>query len=184
MDVTICISLVKVTIVPRGSLGAAWYLPEERQLTTTQQLEDEMCAALGGRAAEELFFKKISTGALSDLEKVTKQAYAMISIYGMNKKVGNISYYDSSGQNAGFTKPYSEERAKVIDTEVTRIIESQYKRAIDVLKKNNQKVFKLANSLLDNEVIFKSDLVNIFGERKWKSYDEEKLDEMDKEAKK
>ena len=177
--------LVKVTIVPRGrSLGAAWYLPEERQLTTTQQLEDEMCAALGGRAAEELFFKKISTGALSDLEKVTKQAYAMISIYGMNKKVGNISYYDSSGQNAGFTKPYSEERAKVIDTEVTRIIESQYKRAIDVLKKNKQKVIKLANSLLDNEVIFKSDLVNIFGERKWKSYDEEKLDEMDKEAKK
>ena len=177
--------LVKVTIVPRGrSLGAAWYLPEERQLTTTQQLEDEMCAALGGRAAEELFFKKISTGALSDLEKVTKQAYAMISIYGMNKKVGNISYYDSSGQNAGFTKPYSEERAKVIDTEVTRIIESQYKRAIDVLKKNKQKVIKLANSLLDNEVIFKSDLVNIFGERKWKSYDEEKLDEMDKEVKK
>ena len=177
--------LVKVTIVPRGrSLGAAWYLPEERQLTTTQQLEDEMCAALGGRAAEELFFKKISTGALSDLEKVTKQAYAMISIYGMNKKVGNISYYDSSGQNAGFTKPYSEERAKVIDTEVTRIIESQYKRAIDVLKKNKQKVIKLANSLLDNEVIFKSDLVNIFGERKWKSYDEEKLVEMDKEAKK
>ena len=177
--------LVKVTIVPRGrSLGAAWYLPEERQLTTTQQLEDEMCAALGGRAAEELFFKKISTGALSDLEKVTKQAYAMISIYGMNKKVGNISYYDSSGQNAGFTKPYSEERAKVIDTEVTRIIESQYKRAIDVLKKNKQKVIKLANSLLDNEVIFKSDLVNIFGERKWKSYDEEKLNQMDKEAKK
>ncbi len=177
--------LVKVTIVPRGrSLGAAWYLPEERQLTTTQQLEDEMCAALGGRAAEELFFKKISTGALSDLEKVTKQAYAMISIYGMNKKVGNISYYDSSGQNAGFTKPYSEERAKVIDTEVTRIIESQYKRAIDVLKKNKQKVVKLANSLLDNEVIFKSDLVNIFGERKWKSYDEEKLDKMDKEVKK
>ena len=177
--------LVKVTIVPRGrSLGAAWYLPEERQLTTTQQLEDEMCAALGGRAAEELFFKKISTGALSDLEKVTKQAYAMISIYGMNKKVGNISYYDSSGQNAGFTKPYSEERAKVIDTEVTRIIESQYKRAIDVLKKNKQKVIKLANSLLDNEVIFKSDLVNIFGEIKWKSYDEEKLNKMDKEAKK
>ncbi|MDC3130611.1 ATP-dependent zinc metalloprotease FtsH, partial [Bacteroidota bacterium] len=177
--------LVKVTIVPRGrSLGAAWYLPEERQLTTTQQLEDEMCAALGGRAAEELFFKKISTGALSDLEKVTKQAYAMISIYGMNKKVGNISYYDSSGQNAGFTKPYSEERAKVIDTEVTRIIESQYKRATDVLKKNKQKVIKLANSLLDNEVIFKSDLVNIFGERKWKSYDEEKLNQMDKEVKK
>ena len=177
--------LVKVTIVPRGrSLGAAWYLPEERQLTTTQQLEDEMCAALGGRAAEELFFKKISTGALSDLEKVTKQAYAMISIYGMNKKVGNISYYDSSGQNAGFTKPYSEERAKVIDTEVTRIIELQYKRAIGVLKKNKQKVIKLANSLLDNEVIFKSDLVNIFGERKWKSYDEERLNKIDQEVEK
>ena len=177
--------LVKVTIVPRGkSLGAAWYLPEERQLTTTQQLEDEMCAALGGRASEEIFFNKISTGALSDLEKVTKQAYAMISIYGMSNKIGNISYYDSSGQNNGFTKPYSEERAKTIDEEVTKLIESQYERAKKVLTKNKEKLEKLANSLLDNEVIFKSDLEKIFGKRKWKSYEEEKLIEIDSKKKK
>ena len=177
--------LVKVTIVPRGkSLGAAWYLPEERQLTTTQQLEDEMCAALGGRAAEEIFFEKISTGALSDLEKVTKQAYAMISIYGMSKKIGNISYYDSSGQNNGFTKPYSEERAKIMDDEVTKLVEDQYERAKNVLLENKEKLEKLANSLLENEVIFKSDLEEIFGERKWKSYEEEKLNEMDSKVKK
>ncbi len=175
--------LVKVTIVPRGkSLGAAWYLPEERQLTTTQQLEDEMCAALGGRAAEEIFFGKISTGALSDLEKVTKQAYAMISIYGMSKKIGNISYYDSSGQNNGFTKPYSEERAKIMDNEVTSLVETQYERAKKVLLDNKEKLEKLANSLLENEVIFKSDLEKIFGERKWKSYEEEKLNELDSKA--
>jgi len=177
--------LVKVTIVPRGkSLGAAWYLPEERQLTTTQQLEDEMCAALGGRASEEIFFNKISTGALSDLEKVTKQAYVMISIYGMSNKIGNISYYDSSGQNNGFTKPYSEERAKTIDEEVTKLIESQYERAKKVLTENKEKLEKLANSLLDNEVIFKSDLEKIFGKRKWKSYEEEKLIEIDSKKKK
>ena len=177
--------LVKVTIVPRGkSLGAAWYLPEERQLTTTQQLKDEMCAALGGRASEEIFFNKISTGALSDLEKVTKQAYAMISIYGMSNKIGNISYYDSSGQNNGFTKPYSEERAKTIDEEVTKLIESQYKRAKKVLTENKEKLEKLANSLLENEVIFKSDLEKIFGKRKWKSYEEEKLTEIDLKKKK
>ena len=176
--------LVKVTIVPRGkSLGAAWYLPEERQLTTTQQLKDEMCAALAGRAAEEIFFGKISTGALSDLEKVTKQAYAMISIYGMSNKIGNISYYDSSGQSNGFTKPYSEERAKIIDNEVTKLVEDQYERAKKVLLKNKEKLEKLANSLLENEVIFKSDLEEIFGERKWKSYEEEKLNEMDSKAK-
>ena len=175
--------LVKVTIVPRGkSLGAAWYLPEERQLTTTQQLEDEMCAALGGRAAEEIFFGKISTGALSDLEKVTKQAYAMISIYGMSKKIGNISYYDSSGKNNGFTKPYSEERAKIMDNEVTSLVEKQYERAKKVLLENKEKLEKLANSLLENEVIFKSDLEDIFGERKWKSYEEEKLNELDSKA--
>ena len=177
--------LVKVTIVPRGkSLGAAWYLPEERQLTTTQQLKDEMCAALGGRASEEIFFNKISTGALSDLEKVTKQAYAMISIYGMSNKIGNISYYDSSGQNNGFTKPYSEERAKTIDEEVTKLIENQYKRAKKVLTENKEKLEKLANSLLENEVIFKSDLEKIFGKRKWKSYEEEKLAEIDSKKKK
>ncbi|MGY8987144.1 MAG: ATP-dependent zinc metalloprotease FtsH [Flavobacteriales bacterium] len=177
--------LVKVTIVPRGkSLGAAWYLPEERQLTTTEQLKDEMCAALGGRAAEEIFFGKISTGALSDLEKVTKQAYAMICIYGMSDKIGNISYYDSSGQNNGFTKPYSEERAKIIDEEVTKLIENQYQRAKTVLSDNKEKAEELATSLLINEVIFKTDLESIFGERQWKSYEEEKLNEIDLETKK
>ena len=142
-----------------------------------------MCSALGGRAAEEIFFSKISTGALSDLEKVTKQVYAMISVYGMNKKIGNISYYDSNGQNNGFTKPYSEKRAEIIDTEVTELIEKQYKRAKDVLIKNKKKVEKLAKSLLENEVIFKSDLEEIFGKRQWKSYEEEKLDEIDNEQK-
>ena len=177
--------LVKVTIVPRGkSLGAAWYLPEERQLTTTEQLLDEMCAALGGRAAEEIFFGKISTGALSDLEKVTKQAYAMITIYGMSKKIGNISYYDSSGQNNGFTKPYSEDRAKIIDEEVTKLIETQYERAKKVLSENKKKAEELATSLLKNEVIFKDDLESIFGARQWKNYEEEKLNEMDLKTKK
>ena len=177
--------LVKVTIVPRGkSLGAAWYLPEERQLTTTEQLLDEMCAALAGRAAEEMFFGKISTGALSDLEKVTKQAYAMISIYGMSDNIGNISYYDSSGQNNGFTKPYSEERSKIIDEEVTRLVENQYARAKKILIDNKDKTEKLATSLLENEVIFKSDLESIFGKRKWKNYEEEKLNEMDENSSK
>ncbi len=174
--------LIKVTIVPRGrSLGAAWYLPEERQLTTTQQMLDDICAALGGRAAEEVFFNKISTGALSDLEKITKQAYAMVSIYGLSNEVGNISYYDSSGQQAGFTKPYSEERAKLIDNEVSKIIETQYKRAKKILIKSKEKVKKLAKELLDNEVIFKADLIDIFGERKWKSFEEEQLLKLDEE---
>ncbi|MBT7895506.1 MAG: peptidase M41, partial [Flavobacteriales bacterium] len=173
--------LIKVTIVPRGrSLGAAWYLPEERQLTTTEQMLDEICAALGGRAAERLFFKQISTGALSDLEKVTKQAFAMVSIYGLSDKVGNISYYDSSGQNSGFTKPYSEERAKLIDEEVSSLIENQFKRALKILKDNKEKVCQLAEALLKKEVIFKNDLEKIFGIRKWKSYSEEKLKETDK----
>ncbi|MEE2954422.1 MAG: ATP-dependent zinc metalloprotease FtsH [Bacteroidota bacterium] len=169
--------LIKVTIVPRGrSLGAAWYLPEERQLTTVEQMHDEICSALAGRAAEELFFGKISTGALSDLEKVTKQAYAMIGIYGMNEKIGNISYYDSSGQNSGFTKPYSEERAKIIDQEVTYLIENQYDRAKKVIKKYKKKVEELATSLLKKEVIFKADLEKIFGERKWTTFEEKKLE--------
>ena len=173
--------LIKVTIVPRGkSLGAAWYLPEERQLTTTEQMLDEICAALGGRAAEELFFKKISTGALSDLEKVTKQAYAMVSIYGLSEKVGNLSYYDSSGQQSGFTKPYSETRAQIIDSEVSKIIDNQYKRAKNIIMKNKRKLEKLADQLLKNEVIFKNDLVDIFGERKWLSYEEEQLKKTDK----
>ena len=173
--------LVKVTIVPRGrSLGAAWYLPEERQLTTTEQMKDEICAALGGRAAESLFFNKISTGALSDLEKVTKQAYAMVSMYGLSPKLGNISYYDSSGQNNGFTKPYSEDRAKLIDSEVSKLIEDQYQRALKVLKDNKKKVEELANALLTKEVIFKANLESIFGLRKWKSYEEEQLNKIDK----
>ena len=130
--------LVKVTIIPRGrSLGAAWYLPEERQITTTEQLLDEMCAALGGRAAEEVVFGKISTGALSDLEKVTKQAYAMVSIYGLTDKLGNISYYDSTGQaDYSFSKPYSEKTAEIIDEEVHKIIEEQYERAKKLLSEN------------------------------------------------
>ena len=159
--------LVKVTIVPRGqSLGAAWYLPEERSITTTEQILDEMCSALGGRAAEQLMFGKISTGALSDLEKVTKQAYAMVSIYGLNEKVGNISFYDSQGRDA-FTKPYSDETAKIIDEEASKIIETQYQRALQILTENKEKLVQLAEKLLEQEVIFKEDLETIFGKRPW-----------------
>ncbi len=158
--------LVKVTIVPRGqSLGAAWYLPDERSITTTEQILDEMCSALGGRAAESIIFNKISTGALSDLEKVTKQAMAMVTIYGLDEKIGNVSYYDSSNQGYGFTKPYSEETAKIIDQEIKIIIEKQYQRAKDILIKNKEKLDLLAEKLLESEVIFKEDLVKIFGER-------------------
>jgi cell division protease FtsH len=164
--------LVKVTIVPRGkSLGAAWYLPEERQITTKEQLLDEMCAALGGRAAEQVTFGKISTGALSDLEKVTKQAYAMVSMYGLSDKIGNISYYDSQGQQ-GFTKPYSEETAKIIDQEVSKLIEEQYKRAIKILSENKDKLSELAEALLKDEVIFKENLEKIFGKRPWDTVSE------------
>lgn len=161
--------LVKVTIVPRGrSLGAAWYLPEERQITTTEQILDEMCSALGGRAAEQLMFGKISTGALSDLEKVTKQAYAMVSIYGLNDRLGNISFYDSQGREM-FTKPYSEDTARIIDEEVSKIIENQYQRALRLLTDNQDKLTSLANKLLEKEVIFKEDLIEIFGDRPWHS---------------
>jgi len=157
--------LVKVSIVPRGqSLGAAWYLPEERQITTTEQMLDEMCAALGGRAAEEIVFGKISTGALSDLEKVTKQAYAMVSIYGLNEKIGNRSYYDSQGDQT-FTKPYSEETSRIIDEEVGKLIEGAYQRAKDILQSNFDKLNGLAESLLQNEVIFREDVQRILGER-------------------
>ena len=159
--------LVKVTIVPRGqSLGAAWYLPDERSITTTEQLLDQMCSALGGRAAEELTFGKISTGALSDLEKVTKQAYAMVSIYGLNKKLGNISFYDSQGRDS-FTKPYSDDTARIIDEEVSTLIESQYQRALKTLTENQDKLILLADKLLKTEVIFKEDLELIFGKRLW-----------------
>jgi ATP-dependent metalloprotease FtsH len=159
--------LIKVTIVPRGqSLGAAWYLPEERSITTTEQILDEMCSALGGRAAEKLIFGKISTGALSDLEKVTKQAYAMVSVYGLNDKIGNVSFYDSQGRES-FTKPYSDDTAKTIDEEVSILIESQYQRALEILSENEDKLTLLAEKLLESEVIFKEDLENIFGKRKW-----------------
>jgi AFG3 family protein len=160
--------LVKVTIIPRGrALGAAWYLPEERQLTTREQILDEMAYALGGRAAEKLIFGKISTGALSDLEKITKQAYAMVSYFGMSEKVGNISFYDSSGQgDFGFTKPYSEKTAELIDWEVKNIIEESYERAVDVLKNNIKGLTELAELLLEKEVIFSEDLERIFGKRK------------------
>ncbi|MBK9699527.1 MAG: ATP-dependent zinc metalloprotease FtsH [Flavobacteriales bacterium] len=159
--------LVKVTIVPRGrSLGAAWYLPEERHLTTTEQMLDEICAALGGRAAEDVMFGQVSTGALSDLEKVTKQAYAMVTMFGLNDRVGNISYYDSSGQNEyGFGKPYSERTAQVIDEEVSKIVEGQYQRAKRILNESKDKLTALAGQLLDKEVIFKEDLEKIFGQR-------------------
>jgi len=164
--------LVKVTIVPRGqSLGAAWYLPEERSITTTEQLLDDMCATLGGRAAEQLTFKRISTGALSDLERVTKQAYAMTSIYGLNERVGNISFYDSQGRDA-FTKPYSEDTAKVIDEEVSKLIEGQYQRALQLLAENQDKLGQLADRLLSSEVIFKEDLEAIFGKRPWDPIEE------------
>ena len=174
--------LVKVTIVPRGqSLGAAWYLPEERSITTTEQLLDDMCATLGGRAAEQLIFNKISTGALSDLERVTKQAYAMISIYGLNDRVGNISYYDSQGRDA-FTKPYSEDRAKVIDEEVSKLIESQYQRALQLLNENKAQLEQLAARLLSSEVIFKEDLEAIFGKRQWDPIIEEAVEEVQEES--
>ena len=159
--------LVKVTIVPRGqSLGAAWYLPEERMIVQTEQMLDEMCATLGGRAAEKVIFNKISTGALSDLEKITRQARAMITIYGLSEKIGNITYYDSSGQSDyTFTKPYSEETAELIDKEISALIETQYKRAIKILKNHKKELTVLAELLLEKEVIFSDDLVKIFGER-------------------
>lgn len=172
--------LVKVTIVPRGqSLGAAWYLPEERLIVRPEQMADEMCATMGGRAAEKVMFDKISTGALSDLEKVTKQARAMVTIYGLNDKIGNLTYYDSSGQSDyNFSKPYSEETAKVIDKEISAIIEKQYQRAIKLLEDNKDKLTTLADRLLEKEVIFKDDLERIFGKRPFdKEDDTEKPEE-------
>ena len=163
--------LVKVTIVPRGkSLGAAWYLPEERQLSSSNQILDEMCAALGGRAAEDLILGQVTTGALSDLEKVTKQARAMVTVYGLNEKLGNITYYDSSDQNEyQFNKPYSEKTAQIIDEEISSIIETQYIRAKDLLAANKDKLTILANELLEKEVIFKESMESIFGKRPWTS---------------
>ena len=162
--------LVKVTIIPRGkALGAAWYLPEERQITTFEQMFDEMTAALGGRAAEQIIFGKVSTGALNDLEKVTKQAYNMVVYFGLNEKVGNISYYDSTGQQEyTFHKPFSEKTAELIDKEIKVLVEKAYKRALELLKENKDKLSKVANRLLEREVIFSEDLEEIFGKRPWK----------------
>ena len=169
--------LVKVTIVPRGqSLGAAWYLPEERLIVRPNQMLDEMCAALGGRAAEKVIFNEISTGALSDLEKVTKQARAMVTIYGLNENIGNLTYYESGGQSEyGFTKPYSEKTAEMIDKEISKLIETQYQRAIALLEKHKNKLTELADVLLDKEVIFKDNLQKIFGPRPFETKKEEEV---------
>jgi cell division protease FtsH len=169
--------LVKVTIVPRGnSLGAAWYLPEERQITTKEQMYHEMIATLGGRAAEQVVFGQISTGALSDLEKVTKQAFAMVTYYGLDDEIGNISYYDSTGQqDYSFTKPYSEKTAETIDKEVSKIVEKAYQEAIQILTNHRDGLSQLANKLIDEEVIFGEDLERIFGKRPWNNSEEEKL---------
>ena len=171
--------LVKVTIVPRGrSLGAAWYLPEERLIVRPEQMLDEMCAALGGRAAEKVIFNKISTGALSDLEKVTKQARAMVTVYGLSSKIGNLTYYDSSGQNEyGFSKPYSEQTAELIDKEISEIVEKQYQRAISLLEKYKDKLIQLAEVLLKDEVIFKDNLEKIFGKRPFEKENKESKSE-------
>lgn len=173
--------LVKVTIVPRGkALGAAWYLPEERQITTREQLLDEMCATLGGRAAEELFLGKISTGASNDLERVTKQAYAMVVYFGMSERLPNLNYYDSSGQDWGFTKPYSEETARLIDLEVQKIVNEQYERAKSILKAYAEGHNQLAQVLLEREVIYTEDVEHIFGKRAWVSRSEEILELQEK----
>ncbi|MGM9796772.1 MAG: ATP-dependent zinc metalloprotease FtsH [Parabacteroides sp.] len=173
--------LVKVTIVPRGkALGAAWYLPEERQITTKEQLQDEMCATLGGRAAEELFLGKISTGAANDLERVTKQAYAMVVYFGMSQRLPNLNYYDSTGQDWGFTKPYSEETAKLIDNEVQLIIDEQYKRAKEILSTHAEGHHQLAQVLLEREVIYSEDVEHIFGKRQWLSRSQEILQLQEK----
>jgi len=172
--------LIKVTIVPRGkALGAAWYLPEERQITTTEQMFDELTAALGGRAAEEITFGKISTGALNDLEKVTKQAYAMVAYFGLNKVIGNVSYYDSTGQNEyNFTKPFSEKTSQTIDEEVSKIIEKGYQRAKEILTQNKEKLEILALRLIEKEVIFKEDVEEIFGKRPFESEDIESISDI------
>ena len=173
--------LVKVTIVPRGkALGAAWYLPEERKITTLEQIQDEICAILGGRAAEELFIGKISTGAANDLERVTKQAYALVTYFGMSPELPNISYYDSSGQGYGFTKPYSEDTAKLIDKEVNRLIAEQYARAKKILLEKAEGHHALTSILLEREVIFTEDVEKIFGKRQWSSRTEEIMEAEEK----
>jgi cell division protease FtsH len=170
--------LIKVTIVPRGkALGAAWYLPEERQLTTREQMLDEMCSTLGGRAAEELFIGKVSSGALNDLERVTKQAYAMVAYFGMSDKLNNLSYFDSSGGSEfSFSKPYSEKTAELIDKEVKALVDEQYLRAKKILSENKDGHQQLANILVEREVIFSEDMEQIFGKRKWTSRMEELME--------
>ena len=175
--------LVKVTIVPRGkALGAAWYLPEERQITTKEQMLDELCATLGGRAAEEVFLDRISSGASNDLERTTKQAYAMIAYYGMSGKLPNLSYYDSTGQEYGFSKPYSDSTAQVIDDEVKAIIAQEYERAMSILSEHKEGHEKLTQVLLEREVIYTEDLINIFGKRPWASRSEEIMADADEKA--
>lgn len=173
--------LVKVTIVPRGkALGAAWYMPEERQITTREQMLDEMCATLGGRAADEFFLGKITTGASNDLERVTKQAYAMVVYFGMSEKLPNLNYYDSTGQDWGFTKPYSEETSRMIDQEVQKIISEQYERAKKILFENKEGHHALAQVLLEREVIYTEDVEHIFGKRAWVSRSQEILELQEK----
>ena len=173
-----------MTIVPRGkALGAAWYLPEERQITPKEAMLDEMCATLGGRAAEELFIGRISTGAANDLERVTKQAYAIVAYFGMSNELPNLSYYDSTGQEYGFTKPYSEETARIIDKEVSRIINEQYERAKKILLEHADGHARLAQVLIEREVIFTEDVEQIFGKRPWASRSEEIL-KVNEEAQK
>lgn len=175
--------LVKVTIIPRGkALGAAWYLPEERQITTKSQMLDEMCAILGGRAAEELFIGEISTGAMNDLERVTKQAIAMVTYLGMSDKLPNLCYYDSAGQDWNFSKPYSEDTAKIIDSEVKLIIAEQYERAKKILSENAEGHRKLAEILLEKEIIYAADLEAIFGKRLWESRAQELLKDQSLES--
>lgn len=175
------IRLVKVTIVPRGkALGAAWYMPEERQITTREQMLDEMCATLGGRAADEFFLGKITTGASNDLERVTKQAYAMVVYFGYERKLPNLNYYDSTGQDWGFTKPYSEETSRMIDQEVQKIISEQYERAKKILFENKEGHHALAQVLLEREVIYTEDVEHIFGKRAWVSRSQEILELQEK----
>ena len=172
--------LIKVTIVPRGkALGAAWYLPEERQITTKEQLLDEMCATLGGRAAEEVFLGRISTGASNDLERTTKQAHAMVAFFGMSERLPNLNYYDSNGQEWSMTKPYSEETAKLIDSEVQQIVNEQYDRAKRILTENTSGVNQLSQLLLDREVIYTEDVESIFGKRIWVSRSQEIIDQQE-----
>ena len=166
--------LIKVTIVPRGkALGAAWYLPEERQITTKEQMIDEMCSLVGGRASEEINFGKISTGALNDLERVTKYAYAMVTYYGMSEKLGNISFFNSSQDDYNFQKPYSEKTAELIDNEVKELLDQVYERTKQIILDNKEKLSQLAELLLEREVIFTEDVENIFGKRKFASKEQE-----------